>query len=71
MIILSDIILLELNVHLYPNSLGNSFNITFKLNSIYHYLSISRSNYIYIYIHIGFISSVAFSCDGKYLATGS
>ena len=66
MIMLYDIILLELDVHFNPNSFPYPFIISFKSNSTYPYLS-----NIYIYIYIDAVWSVAFSRDGRYLATGS
>ncbi len=63
---LYDIILLELFVHFNPNSFPYPFIISFKSNSTYPYLS-----NIYIYIYIESVESVAFSRDGRYLATGS
>ncbi len=67
MIMLYDIILLELDVHFNPNSFRYTFIISFKSNSTYHtYPYLSN-----IYIYIGSVESVAFSRDGRYLATGS
>ncbi len=64
MIMLYDIILLELDVNFNPNSFPYPFIISFKSNSTYPYLS-------NIYIYIEYVNSVAFSRDGRYLATGS
>ena len=64
MIMLYDIILLELDVHFNPNSFPYPFIISFKSNSTYPYL-------FNIYIYIDGVLCVAFSLDGRYLATGS
>ncbi len=70
MIMLYDIILLELDVHFNLNSFPYPFIISFKSNSTYPYLS---NIYIFIIIGnwLGLVESVAFSRDGRYLATGS
>ena len=62
MIMLYKIILLELDVHFNTNSIPYPFLISFKSNSTYPYLYNMK---------LVFVSSVAFSRDGRYLATGS
>ncbi len=71
--ILYEIKLLELYVHFNPNQFGDSFNLKKKIKFQHIiYLYIYRNIYSHtIHIYIGSIWGMAFSPDGRFLATGS